>query len=300
MVNLTHEDNLLQKINDLDANAKIQSSVGLTPRDAQLKIQKLIRTTRQRLNAAKFYLDSIGNIDYASCLRSQPSRLTEQKPPFVFSNSDFQGQINLLTPDALPSIVFLMLRDETLPSVQSLKLDSDTLPLITFLVFSGFFLHIVSTEDCLTKIINIVYNLAPYNKRYLGFDIREKLKNKIPNGQLIRHLRSFYSVIQKNNRVVENHKGSPFNIAKQIRNQLTHDDLTDIIDFPPTVTLSGFVADSDLKLYFHNSFFPTNTRREDIEVITFCHSVFKDTQEFIDECYKLILGKLRSRGHLPV
>ena len=58
MVNLTHEANLLQKINDLAVNVKIHGSVGLRPQEAKSKIQKLIPTTRQRLNAAKFYLDS--------------------------------------------------------------------------------------------------------------------------------------------------------------------------------------------------------------------------------------------------
>lgn len=288
MVHLMYEEGLLQKINNLATNGKIQDSVGLVAQDARLKIQKLIPTTRQRLNAAKFYLDSMGNIDYGSCLRGhQPSRPIEQRPLIDFSNSDLSGQINILG-------------SEGNPNIQALRLNPDTLPLIVFLVLSGFFSHLVSSEDCLAKIINIVYNLIPYNKRYLGSDIRKKLKNKIPNGQLIRHLRNFHPITRKNENEVEAKKGSRFNIAKQIRNELTHDDITDIIDFPSAISLSGFVSDSDLKLYFRNSFFPTDIDRADAEMITFCYSIFKETVDFIDECYKLILNKLRSSGHLPV
>ena len=301
MVNLTHEVNLLQKINDLAVNVKIHGSVGLRPQEAKSKIQKLIPTTRQRLNAAKFYLDSIGNIDYGSCLRGyQPSRPIEQRPLIDFSNNDLTGQINLLNSDVLPLLIFLMLGSEGNPNIQTLRLNMNTLPLIVFLVLSGFLSHLVSSEDCLAKIINIVYDLIPYDKRYLGSDIRKKLKNKIPNGQLIRHLRNFHPITRKNGNEVEAKKGSRFNIAKQIRNELTHDDITDIIDFPSAISLSGFVLDSDLKLYFRNSFFPRDIDRANTEMITFCHSVFKETVDFVDECYKLIFAKLRSSGCLPV
>lgn len=190
-----------------------------------------------------------------------------------------------------------MLGNEGDSDVQILKLNMDTLPLIILLVLSGFFSHLVSSEDCLAKIINIVYDLIPYNTYYLGSHIRKKLKNKIPNGQLIHHLRAFHPITRKNGNEVEAKKGSRFNIAKEIRNQLTHDDITDIIDFPPATSLSGFVSDSELKLHFHHSFFPNGIDRE---IIAFCHSVFKETVDFIDECYRLILAKLRSNGRLPV
>lgn len=294
------EEHLLQEINNLAINGKIRDSVGLTAQKAGLTIQKLIPTTRQRLNAAKFHLDLIGNIDYASCLRGRPVRPTEQIPPIDFSNSDLQGKLSLLNPDILPSLVFLMLGNEGDPGVQILELNPDTLPLIVFLILSGFFSHLVSSEDCLAKIINVVYDLVSYNKRSLGSDIRKKLKGKIPYGRLIRHLRSFYRITRNNGNEVEAKKGSTFNIAKQIRNELTHDDITDIIDFPSAISLSGFVSDSDLKLYFRDSFFSAGVDQTNTEIITFCHSVFKETVVFIDECYKLILGKLRSSGHLPV
>ena len=300
MVNLTHEHNLLHKIEVFYARGKLQNTVGLTTEEARSKIMQLIPTTKQRLNAAKFYLDSMENIDYVSCMRNQLSGITEQKQPFVFSNRYLKGQINLLTPDALPSIVFLMLQDGKQPDVHFLKLNPDILPLIIFLVVSGFLSHLISTEDCLAKIINIVYDLMSYNKRYLGYNIRINLKNRIPNGELTRHLRSFHALPRKGGQDIENKKGSSFNIAKQIRNELTHDDITDIIDFPSTISLSGFVDDSDLKLHFHDSFFHDNPDPNKKEITVFCNSVFTETVDFIDECYKLILGKLRHSGCLPV
>ncbi len=71
MVNLVHEASLLQKIEDFAANGKIQDSIGLTNRTVESKIQKLIPTTRQRINAAKFYLDLIERMDSDFYLKIQ-------------------------------------------------------------------------------------------------------------------------------------------------------------------------------------------------------------------------------------
>ena len=232
MVNLTNEASLLQKIKELAAKRKIHSSVGLTEQNTETKIQKLLPTTRQRIKAAKFYLDAMENMDYARYLGGQSSLSEDQEPFIDFSDSDLQVQINLL--------------------------NSDTFPLVVFVVLNGFFSNLVSLEDCIAKIINIVYDLTPYNKRYSGIHIRQRLKDKIPNGNLIRRLRLFHAVRRKNKKDIEDKKGSNFNIAKEIRNQLTHDDITDIVDFPPAINLSGSVVSSDLKLHFHRSFFPAN------------------------------------------
>ena len=233
MVNLTHETSLLQKIGDFAANEKIQSSVGLTAQDAKTKIQKLIPTTRQRINAVRFYLDLMENMEYEPYLINVPSPASEQKPLIDFSDSDFHVQMHLLK--------------------------RDTFPLVLFIILNGFFSNLVSLEDCVAKIINIIYDLIPYKERYYGIHIRQKLKDKIPNGNLIHRLRLFHAVHRKNKKDIEDKKGSNFNIAKEIRNQLTHDDITDIVDFPPTINLSGSVVNSDLKLHFHRSFFPANT-----------------------------------------
>ncbi len=300
MVNLTCEQSLHQKIDKLASNNQIQNSVSLTPQEVRQKIKKLIQTTQQRLNAAQFYLDSMIKLDYVPYLRGEPFPPINQRPQIDFFNNDLQGQINLLAPEALPSIVFLILQNEEPPDVQILKLNPNTLSLIIFLVVSGFLSHLVSSEDCLAKIINIVYDLMPYNTRYHGSNIRIKLKNKIPSGILSRHLRSFHAVTRRGGQDVEDKKGSLFNVAKQIRNQFTHDDITDIIEFPPAMTLSGFVDDSDQKLYFQKLFFPIKTAREDTEITVFCDRVFNETVGFIDECYRLILGKLQQSGVLPV
>jgi hypothetical protein len=274
MVKLMHENSLLQKIEDLATNRKIQSTVGLTAQDAETKIQKLIPTTRQRINAVRFYLDLIENMNYAPYMGGQSSLSEGQKPLVDFSNRDFQVQINLL--------------------------NSGPFPLVVFIVLNGFFSNLVSLEDCIAKIINIVYNLTPYNKRYSGFHIRQRLKGKISRGDLTRHLRVFHAVYRKDKSDVEDKKGATFNIAKEIRNQLTHDDITDIVDFPSAINLSGSAVSSDLRLRFRHSFFPDSTDSADTEIIAFCDSVFKETVDFVDECYRLIHGKLQHSGVLPV
>ena len=59
MANLTYEESFLQEIDNLATSRKIQNSVGLTAQDAKTKIQKLIPTIRQRINAVRFYLNLI-------------------------------------------------------------------------------------------------------------------------------------------------------------------------------------------------------------------------------------------------
>ncbi len=198
----------------------------------------------------------------------------DQRPLIDFSDSDFQVQINLL--------------------------NSGPFPLVVFIVLNGFFSNLVSLEDCIAKIINIVYNLTPYDKRYSGFHIRQRLKGKISRGDLTRHLRVFHAVYRKDKSDVEDKKGSTFNIAKEIRNQLTHDDITDIVDFPSAINLSGSAVSSDLKLHFNPTFFPTGIPYENTEITTFCDNVFKEVIDFIDECYRLIYRKLQHSGALPV
>ena len=188
MVNLTNEARLLQKIKELAANGKIHSSVGLTEQAAETKIQKLLPTTRQRINAVRFYLDLIENMNYAPYMEGQSSLSEEQKPLVDFSNRDFQVQINLL--------------------------NSGPFPLVVFIVLNGFFSNLVSLEDCIAKIINIVYNLTPYNKRYSGFHIRQRLKGKISRGDLTRHLRVFHAVYRKDKSDVEDKKG-PLSILRR-------------------------------------------------------------------------------------
>ncbi len=269
MVNLTPETSLLQKIGDFAANRKIQNSVGLTAQDAETKIQKLIPTTHQRLNAARFYLDLMESVDYAPYIVSKFSLPTEQKPLIDFSDSDLHVQINLLNPD--------------------------TFPLVVFIVLHGFFSNIVGSDDCVVKIINIVYGLLKNDRD--GSEIRQELENKIPNGLLTRHLRDFHLVSRRGN---PDQVGFSFNIAKQIRNQLTHDHINDLVDFPTIFDLSGPLEGSIFKLHFNPTFFPASIRRENTELTTFCNSVFKETVDFVDECYRLIHGKLQHSGVLPV
>lgn len=267
MVRLTNENNLLQKIEDLAANGKLGNSVGLTAQAAEAKIQKLIPTTRQRINAARFYLDAMENMNYALYLESQSSFSEEQKPLIDFSNSDLQVQINVSNPD--------------------------TFLLIVFIVLNGFFSNLISLEDCVAKTINITYDLLQ-NDRH-SYKIRQKLENKIPNGNLTVHLLTFHA-IDRNGK--PDKTGSAFNIAREIRNQLVHDDIAEIVFFP-TLSLLGL---PHLGLYFNNLFFPPNTppKHGDTEIIAFCKNVYQKTFDFVDECYRLIRDDLQHSGALPV
>ncbi|MDE0086148.1 MAG: hypothetical protein OXU23_10580 [Candidatus Poribacteria bacterium] len=284
MVNLTHEQSLLQEIEQLAGKGKIHDSAGLTPQgigsklksqDAELEIKWLIPTTRQRLNATKLYLDLMEHIDFDYYLRIP---------------------VPLDSESSLPSKDFIDFSDHGIVNIQIKLLENnyivhrETSALVVFTVLNGFFSNLVSLEDCVAKIINIVYDLH-HNDRE-SYKIRQMLKNKLPNGNLTIHLGNFHVVDQNGNL---DKTGSPFNIAKQIRNQLIHGNIDSVVVSP--ILLSGFPPD---KLYFQSSFFPTNMNRTGTEITTFCNSVFKETVDFIDECYKLILGELQNSGYLPV
>lgn len=275
MVNLTNEASLLQEINNLSANGKILNSVkltakgdgsGLTTKEAESKIRKLLPTTRQRINAAKFYIDAVENMNYTSYLGGQPSMSEEQKSLIDFSDSNFHVQIDLL--------------------------NSDTFPLIVFIVLNGFFSNLVSLEDCVAKMISVFYDLPLDDKP--GY-VRKALNNKMPNGKLTLSLRDFHAIDQNEK---PDPTGSPFNIASEIRHQLIHDDIDKVVVSFASISLSG--SDSVPKLHFHDSFFPINTNSTNTEMITFCRETYKKTVDFVDECYKLIRDDLQHKGALPV
>ncbi len=284
MVNFINEQSLLEEIEHLAGKGKIHDSAGLTPQgtgskltsqEAELEIRWLIPTTRQRLNATKLYLDLMEHINF-----------------------DYYLKIPVpLDPESLlPSNDFIDVSDDDTVNIQFKLLENnhtvhrETTALVVFSVLNGFFSNLVSLEDCVAKIINIVYDLHQNDRE--SHKIRQKLTNKIPNGNLTIHLGNFHVIDQSGNL---DKTGSPFNIAKQIRNQLIHGNIDSVVVSP--VLLSGFPPE---KLYFQSSFFPTNTNRTGTEITTFCNSVFKETVDFIDECYKLILGELQNRGCLPV
>lgn len=270
MVNLTNEASLLQKIEELAAKGKIESSVGLTQQAAEDKIQKLIPTTGQRFNATMFYLDLMEHMEYVPYLRDVSSPAPERDPLIDFSDNDLHVQMHLLK--------------------------RETFPLVLFIILNGFFSNLVSLEDCVAKVINIVYNLIPYNKRYSGLQIRQGLENKIPNGTLTAHLRAFRAIGQDGK---PDETGSVFNIAREIRNKLVHDDIAEIVLFP-TPSLLGFSP--DFHLYFNNFFFPAHTpaKHNDTEMIAFCKDAYQKTVDFVDECYRLIRDDLQQSDVLPV
>ena len=276
MVNLVHEASLLRKIEDFAASGKIQDSIaltaqgvgsGLTAQSAEIKIRKLIPTTRQRLSAAKFYLDAIDNMNYVPYLGGQSSFSEEQKSLIDFSDSSLHVQISLLNPEPFPLIVFLLLQ--------------------------GFFSNLVSLEDCIAKIINITYDLIPSDER--PSHVGKALGNKLPTALLTNHLRAFHAIGQ-NGKLDK--KGSTFNIAREIRNELVHDDIDSVMISLSSISLSGSPAVP--KLHFHNTFFPANTDPVNTEMITFCKDVYEKTVDFVNECYRLIRDDLQHSGVLPV
>ena len=275
MVNLIYETSLLQEIKNLSQSGKIQASVALTTQvngsnltaqEAETKIQKMLPATRQRINAAKFYLDAIENMNYASYLGGQPSMFEDQKPLIDFSDSDLQVQINLL--------------------------NSKPFPLVVFVVLNGFFSNLVSLEDCVAKIINIVYDLLQDDN--YSSKIGQELGNKIPSGNLTAHLHAFRAIGQDGK---PDMTGSTFNIAKTIRNQLTHSDIDGVLISSSLISLSGSPAVP--KLHFHNSFFAPNPDPAYTEMIAFCQKAYDETVNFVDECYRLIHADLQQKGVLP-
>ncbi len=145
MVKLTNENSLLQKIEDLAANRKIEDSAGLTAQEAKSSIEKLVQIIRQRFNAAQFYFNAIQNIDSDFYLRIQNLSPTELRlewsaasKSFVnFTDNDFHVQINPLDNDD-PTMLF------------------ENLALIVLIVLNGFFSNLVSLEDYVAKTIKVV------------------------------------------------------------------------------------------------------------------------------------------------
>ena len=280
MVNLRHETSLLQKIEDFAANGKIENSVGLKKRTVESKIQKLIPTTKQRINAAKFYFDLMERTDSDFYLKIQAplpteSEVTSPLKPFIDFSDDGSVQVQI----------------ELLENTNAILREKSAL--IVFILLNGFFSNLVSSEDCVVRIINITYDLIPNNRS--SFQIRQKLENEAGRGQLARHLRKFHAIDRNG---VQNKKGSPFAIATTIRNELTHDDIEDVMISSSSISLSGLSPVR--KLRFHPKFFPDNTDPDNTEIIAFCQSVFKETVDFVDECYRLIERKLQRSGVLPV
>lgn len=282
MVNLTHEASLLQKIEDLAANRKIEDSVGLTAQEAKSSIEKLVQIIRQRFNAARFYFDAIQNMDSDFYLRIQnlsPRELrlewSSASKSFVnFTDNDFHVQINLLDNDD-PTVLF------------------KNLALVVLIVLNGFFSNLVSLEDYIAEAIKIVYHLKPSDER--PSYIRQALDDKWPNGNLIPHLRAFHTVDQDGK---PDKTGSIFNITKEIRNKLMHDDIDGVVVSFSAISLSG--SASAPKLHFHDSFFPPNTSPANTEMVAFCQSAYDGTVNFVDECYRLIRDDLQHSGALPV
>lgn len=280
MVNLTYEHSLLQEIDNLASQNQIQNSVGLTPQDIKLKIERLVQITKQRIRAVEFHLNLIESTDFDHYLQIQFS------PP-----SEPEG--------LLPSKTFIDFSGHNSVDVQIELLENkhntvwEESALVVFILLNGFFSNLVSLDDCITKVINIIYDLC-HNDRQSS-KIRKELTNQKPNNNIIRYLHTFHAIDQNGN---QDKTGSVFNIAREIRNQLVHDNIDSVVHAP--IHLSG--SQSAPKLHFYISFFPANTSPTGpaTEVITFCKDVLQETVDFVDECYRLICDDLQQSGVLPV
>ena len=280
MVNLVHEASLLQKIEDFAENKKIQSSVGLTEQDTRSKIKKLIPTTKQRINAVKFYLGLI------ECLDSDFYLKIQAPPPIEAEGvSPLNPFIDFLNDDSIHVQIKLLGNNNTILRERS--------ALVVFIVLNGFFSNLVSLEDCIAKIINIVYDLIRADER--PSDIRKALDDKLPTALLTSHLRTFHAIGQDGK---TDETGSLFNIAKAIRNQLIHDDMDGVMISFSAISLSG--SASAPALHFRDSFFALNTDPANTEMIAFCQNVYDETIDYVDECYRLIHADLQQSGALPV
>ena len=208
---------------------------------------------------------------------SPPSELEELLPPKTIIDFSDHNSVDV-------QIELLKNKRNTLREKSSL---------VVFIVLNGFFSNLVSLDDCMAKIINIVYNLLQTDRQ--NYKVRQALINKMPNGKLTAHLRTFHAIDQAGS---IDKTGSPFNIAREIRNQLIHDDIDSVVH--PLSPLSGFTTDP--KLNFYNSFFPAHISptSPNTEVITFCKHVFQETVKFVDACYKLTCDDLQQSGVLPV
>ena len=280
MVNLTQEESLLQKIEELATNGKIQSTVRLTAQDAESSIKKLVQITQQRFNAAKFYFNAIQNMDSDFYLGIQvipPTQLkwsSTSKTFVAFKDNDFDVQISILNNN------------------NSITLPENT-ALIVFIVLNGFFSNLVSLEDYVAETIKVVYDLNPSDEK--PSYIRQALDNQLPKAPLTAHLRAFHAIGQDGKL---DKTGSAFNIAREIRNQLMHDDIDSVMISSFPIALSG--SSVPPKLHFHNSFFSPNTDPATTEMTTFCENAYDETVNFIDECYRLIHADLQQSGVLPI
>ena len=103
--------------------------------------------------------------------------------------------------------------------------------------------------------ISVFYDL-PLDDRP-GY-VRKALNNKMPNGKLTLNLRAFHAIDQSGK---PDPTGSPFNIASEIRHQLIHDEIEEIVFFPSLSLLQVFRLRSPICIstthFFRMALFPS-------------------------------------------
>ncbi len=272
MISFPHEQELLERIDNLYSRSRINPSANISPNDVKEIIGKLVESTKQRLRVADAYLGMIHNLNgapYLTRLYSSPpdSGQPITDPLVCCSNTDYQITIVPENNDAFCSFMCL--------------------------VVDGFFSNVIGASDSFAKIVNILYNCVNSMNYIYLHRVRVELVSSHPQARLTRLINTFHP--DSNGGV-----GSRFNTAKSIRNELTHD-ILDVLDFPPPYAMYGRMLDSNPRFHFKERFFQLlNTSQEDRELTTFCSDIHQDIVLFIDQSYQLMRNKLRTTGRIPV
>ena len=230
MINFTQEQKLKERIDRIGSRMVIAPTAGLQAHDVIPTIDKLRSSMRQKVRVSEFYLDIIRNMNIVPYLKrqldsgiSQPNPLVE---PLASSTSgDFSVAITPKNNDAFLTVLCA--------------------------IVDGFFASLISSSDSFAKIVNIIYNCVNSQRDCSLHKVREELIRRSPRGRLTLAIKRFHPRTN----------GSVFNIAKLVRNQLTHD-IMDVIDFPSTIALYGPIPESNWRFHFNMRFFPPHTPRE--------------------------------------
>ncbi|MFC1716620.1 hypothetical protein ACFL6S_23330 [Candidatus Poribacteria bacterium] len=270
MISFPHEQELMEDIDRIESNMRISPSAGLLPTDIRETVKKLIESTKQRTRVSDIYLDMIRNLNcapYLTRLNSSPpfSDQPISNPLISCSDTDYQIAVTPENNEAFCSFLCL--------------------------IVDGFFSNLIGASDSFAKIVNILYNCINSMDNIYLHKVRDRLVSRIPRGRLTVTIKTFHP---------RNPSGSIFNVAKDIRNELTHD-ILDVMDFPPLHAMYGRLPESALRFHFKERFFQSLvSSRVDRELTRFCTAAHEELAGFIDGAYGMMLNKLNTTGQIPV
>ncbi|MBD3183219.1 hypothetical protein GF312_13065 [Candidatus Poribacteria bacterium] len=267
MVEFENESELLNNIEILDTNNKINASVGIDPTDIRSLLHKLILSTKQKTRVSEMHLRLLSNLESFPYLTTANFHSEQMVPESLVNISDSDLQIMI-------------------------KSNSVNFWTILCLLLEGFFASLVSSSDNLAGILNIIYDCIDYNSNFYLGTIRNKLIDNRPRDHITREICRFHPQ--------QFDDESIFNIARNIRNQLTHE-IQDVLDIQ-TQALYGPIPSREIIMNIKDNLFSQSSNfREERELITFCSLTYKNLFEFIDSCYKKKMSsKLRRERKIPI